>query len=592
MDLASVFARMPLFATLPEAALSELAAAADLFDLRSGQCLYAEGDAATHVYFLLSGRLRVTAGGQRVGYINRLEPVGEIGVLGGEPHLTTIHAVRDSLVARVPSAVFCAFLQSQPVVHMAVTRLLITRLCQYRSPLRLRSTEHQGTIAIVPADSDLPVQMLAASLVSALGGWPHVRLIGSSHVDAALGRGSAQTAVADLENDRRLRAWLSDLESHHRYLIYAADNAHDAWMQRCLRQADRVLVLADASHAPSDAPSLQLLRDPQLLARVELVLLCPEGEASAETLAWLEHTHAKTHYFLHPWNADELSALARQVIGRGVGLVLGGGGARGFAHIGLVRALEQLRIPIDVIGGTSMGAFIAALLACGFDSVEMTHVARETFVLRNYLNDYTLPRVSLIRAQKFLARLHEIFGARRIEDLRRSYYCVSTNLTTGATVVHDRGPLAEWVGTSMAIPGIAPPVAYEGELLCDGAVVDNLPTAVMQNLERGVIIASNVGTAGDLRVPGSGRGQPDARALLQWAGEGQRPTLAEILLRSATLTSDTRQLPAAAQRADIFIGMPIHDIRMFEWQRLDELVERGYQHALKILSPQRDMLVR
>ncbi|MFX5839433.1 patatin-like phospholipase family protein, partial [Acinetobacter baumannii] len=127
--------------------------------------------------------------------------------------------------------------------------------------------------------------------------------------------------------------------------------------------------------------------------------------------------------------------------------VLGGGGARGFAHIGLIRALEQLQIPVDVVGGTSMGAFISALLACGFDSVEMEHIAHETFVARNYLNDYTMPKVSLIRGERFHARLQAIFGARRIEELRRTYYCISTNLTTGLPMVHDRGNLASWVGT-------------------------------------------------------------------------------------------------------------------------------------------------
>jgi hypothetical protein len=121
--------------------------------------------------------------------------------------------------------------------------------------------------------------------------------------------------------------------------------------------------------------------------------------------------------------------------------VLGGGGARGFAHISLVRALEELDPPVDVAGGTSMGAFVSALVACGFDSVQMAGIARETFVRNKYLNDYSLPRVSLIRGRKFVTHLDELFGELRIEDLRRTYFCVSANLTTGA-VVHDRGKLA------------------------------------------------------------------------------------------------------------------------------------------------------
>src|SRR3546814_17102732 len=85
---------------------------------------------------------------------------------------------------------------------------------------------------------------------------------------------------------------------------------------------------------------------------------------------------------------------------RGVGLVLGGGGARGFAHIGLLQALHDLRIPIDVVGGSSMGAFFGALMSFGHSLPEIRRLARETFVDHNYLNDYVLPKVSLIRGRK------------------------------------------------------------------------------------------------------------------------------------------------------------------------------------------------
>lgn len=199
--------------------------------------------------------------------------------------------------------------------------------------------------------------------------------------------------------------------------------------------------------------------------------------------------------------------------------------------------------------------------------------------------------MSLIRGRRFGARLGEIFGARTIEELRRTYFCVSTSLTTGATVVHDRGPLAVWVGTSMAIPGVAPPIAWEGELLCDGGVVDNLPTDIMQNLERGAIIASNVSTEGTIRLPGAGLGGPDPEAMLHRRGNEPLPRLTEILLRTATLTSAT-SMQRAAERADVYVRMPSGDVGLFDWKRLEELIERGYEHALAQLTPLRDTLIR
>lgn len=147
----------------------------------------------------------------------------------------------------------------------------------------------------------------------------------------------------------------------------------------------------------------------------------------------------------------------------------------------------------------------------------------------------------------------------------------------------------------MSVPGVAPPVAWHENLLCDGGVINNLPTDVMQNLERGAIIASNVSSHDDIRVPGIGLNEPDQSALLNWNKIIKdkllrAPRLAEILMRTATLASDTMIQAAAIERANLHIRMPIDGIGMFDWHRLDELVERGYEHALETLVPIRDTL--
>jgi NTE family protein len=577
--------------TTADAGLSEgdLAALGERQRLRSGESLYAEGDPPSHFYLVLSGRLRVMSQDTLLGYVGRLEPVGEMGLLTGEPRTSTVRAVRDSVVLRVRHDDFVRFLERNPAALMELSRLAIRRLREQGRTRMISATEVQGTLAIIPASPELPVMALAEALVQLLGGWPAARLITGAHVDAALGEGAATAALGDEAASTRLVELMTELEGRHRYVVYAADSDRGDWALRCLHGADRVLVLGEAGASPSSVPVLDEMRKGG--APVELVLLRPDGDPSPHTLAWREETGARAHYFLHPWDERELGSLARQLTGRGVGLVLGGGGARGFAHIGLVRALEQLGIPMDVVGGTSMGAFMSALVACGFDSVEMTEIARESFLSNNYLNDYAVPRVSLIRGRKFIARLRDIFGEQRIEDLRRTFFCVSASLTTGATVVHDRGPLSVWVATSMAVPGVAPPVAYREELLCDGGVVDNLPTDFMQKLERGSIIASNVSTEGTIRLPQGGLGDPDPEALLRRNAGAASPRLSEILVRSATLTSAIA-LEQAAERADVYVRMPTQDAGMFDWKLLDELVERGYEHAMEQLTPVRDTLMR
>jgi NTE family protein len=590
VNLGPELAEVPLFSVLDEEELTALSSLAERQDLRSGARLYKEGEPSTHFYVVVRGRLEETSDGELLGYVGRLEPVGEIGILMEEPRTSTVRAVRDSILVRFEKAELLDFLDHHSAVQRALSRLMVVRVRE-RGRARVQgATEVHGTLAIIPASPHLPVMTLAEGLVRRLSGWPDARLITAAHVDATLGPGSSQTSLSDGAGSTRLAAWMNELESRHRYLVYAADSDRDAWALRCLHNADRVLVLIEANARPRPVRVLQELRSLGLLAPVELVFLRPEGDPSPHTSAWTDVTGARARYFVHPWDEAELASLARQVAGHGVGVVLGGGGARGFAHIGLVRALEQLGVPVDVAGGTSMGAFLSALLALGMDSVEMAHTARETFVSNNFLNDYALPRVSLIRGRKFGARLLDIFGDRQIEELRRTFFCVSTNLTTGVPVVHDRGPLSLWVGTSMAVPGIAPPIAYEGELLCDGGVLDNLPTGVMQGLERGAIIACNVSNDGYLRAPGSGIGRPDPDALLRHGSMDTPPRLSEILVRSAMLSSAT-SVDLAAERADVYVRMPSQDFGMFDWKRLDELVELGYRHALEQLAPVRDSLL-
>lgn len=595
MDFTDILSRTPLASYMPPKMLQQMVQLTEPVLLQSGQYLYRENDSPDYFYVVISGRLRVMNGSALLGHLGFGDLAGEAGVISGEPRIANVRAVRDSLVLRLPRQDFLDFLNGNAAASMALTQRIIARSRQSQRSRELAASQGQSIFTLFPASDQVPVMALAETLARRFGGWPQVRIITARHCDATFGDGEAQTPYDAGERSVRLMNWCAEMERRHRYVIYVADDDDSPWALRCLRQADRVLAMVEADMPPKVPKAMARWREgAQPLARVELVILRPEGDPSPHTLGWQHATGAKTHYYLHPDDSRDLNAFARQITGRGIGLVLGGGGARGFAHIGLLRAMEQLQIPIDVVGGTSMGAFVSALAACEFDNVEIAQIARETFVENNYLNDYTLPRVSLIKAQRFLTRLRSIFGTRHIEELRRSYYCISTNLTTGATVVHNQGPLAEWVGTSMAVPGVAPPIAWEGDLLCDGGVVDNLPTAEMQTLERGTIIACSVSSAGDLRAPGLGVGRPDPMALLAARNPTDAfvaPQLMEILLRTATLASDTTLQQAAIERADIYLRMPVDGYGMFDWRRMDELIEMGYNQTMRTLEPLRDQLL-
>jgi NTE family protein len=353
-----------------------------------------------------------------------------------------------------------------------------------------------------------------------------------------------------------------------------------------MAQADRILVVIEPG-SPLTPATVDALRSSGSQAPVDIIMLRPEGAGIGELLAWREQVSANGHFFVRSEHPGDWASLARQLTGRGVGVVFGGGGARGFAHLGLLRAMQELQIPIDLVGGSSMGAFFAALTACGYTLDEQRSIARDTFVSRNFLNDYLLPSISLIRGRKFTRRLHDIFGERSIESLRTGYFCVSTNLTRGCAAIHDRGPLYLWTATSMAVPGVAPPLVYNGELYADGAVINSLPTDIMQGMARGPIVASDVSTEGGISAPGVAG--PDPEGLFHYKA-AEPPRLLSILFRTATLTSESGVAQRAA-RADAYLRMPVSRIGMFDWKRMDEAIDRGYQYALEQLTPLKSALL-
>lgn len=590
MDVHAVLSQTRLFSRIPADAMNELAARAEIVELKSGGTLFEAGGPSDGIYVVATGRLRVVLpNGVVAGEVVRYEPIGEMGLLSGEPRSATIYAVRDSILLKFNREELLKLSIAHPEALMEMTRVIVTRLRQNQRVKALEDTRNVHNYAIIPASDSVDVQVFAKSFADALAFHDSTLVVDEAFVDTRLGQGSAEKHFTDGEVNARVTTLLNTIEDEHHYLVFAAGQEAGAWARRCMRQADRVIVVAHSGSAPLTNAMLESLRTSGIRAPIDLVLLRPEGTSAGEVFAWRERVGAAAHYFLRTQNSDDWASLARQLTGRGVGLVLGGGGSRGFAHIGLVRALRELRIPVDLVGGSSMGAFLSALLASGYDYQQMTQIARETFVKHNYLNDYMFPTIALIRGRKFVQRLHQVFEEQQIEQLRTPYFCVSTNLTRGAAMVHDRGLLYLWLAASMSVPGVAPPVVYKGELLADGAVINSLPTDVMQNLRRGPIIASDVSTEGYLSAPGIEG--PDPEALTHWSGSGEKPTLFSILFRTASITSESGVIARAA-RADLYLRMPVTGVGLFEWKKIDELIERGYRHALEKLGPVRDALLR
>ena len=176
-----------------------------------------------------------------------------------------------------------------------------------------------------------------------------------------------------------------------------------------------------------------------------------------------------------------------------IALVLGGGAARGFAHVGVIRVLEQEKIPIDLVVGTSVGSLIGALYAHHANSFELEWTA---FSLeRTDIFDYSILNVGMgpVKGDKLEAFVAAKIPVNGIDELKLPFAAVATDLNRGTRVVLDKGPVARAVRASCSIPGVFQPVAHQGRLLVDGGVVDNVPVAVAREKGADIVIAVDIG---------------------------------------------------------------------------------------------------
>jgi predicted acylesterase/phospholipase RssA len=402
-----------------------------------------------------------------------------------------------------------------------------------------------------------------------------------------LGPGAAQRAPGD-PGRAELTEWLHSVERGHDHVIYEPDAEDTTWSRLCLSQSDVVLLAASAGDDPSiGAVEARALETGWL--RCELVLLHPARPAG--TAAWLAGRPVADYHHLRANRPGDVARLARMITGTGCGLVLGGGGARGIAHLGVILALEEAGVPIDVVGGTSMGAIIAALCALGMDHAE--RVARITAVARHgrRLITPTLPLIAL-SAGRYLDRiLIENLGSVPIEDLPLRFFCISANLNRAEEVIHERGPLWPAVRASLALPGIFPPVYAAGDLLIDGSAVNNVPVDVMRGrVGNGRIVAVNVSPEVEPLTA-----TPFEAGLSGWRVLGHRlnpfappqpvPNVVDILSRSTGLSQVRYQRAALdGDHIDLLLSPPVAGIGSLDFKGGLALIEVGYRHAVEALA--------
>ena len=584
-----VAAASRLFGSLSAEALEAIRPLAEWVQLVRGDALFRQGDASDGLCVVVSGRLQVVRTNSDgtsiiVSEATPGESIGEMGFFTREPRTADVIAIRDSLVVKFSNEAFERIITLHPEIVRDLMRLQIGRLEQKHGPRRgLAAT----SVAIVPLRLKTSFAEVVDRIARAVGTDLH---LDSARIDRELGPGIAQLPEHD-PKAAQLVAWLNQHESRHGIIVYEADDGPTEWTERCLRQADHVVLVADASEDPSPAAIEKLLASGAVGPRRTLVLLHPGGDClPVGTKRWLEHRVVDNHYHVRWDHPDDFARVGRFLTGRAVGLVLGGGGARGFAHIGILRALREAGVPIDMIGGTSMGASLAAQHAMGWTPEKIEEVNRQVWVEIAPHKELTLPILSIVGNRGSTRCGQMMYGDTLIEDLWIPFFCVSSNLSTATARVHRTGSLLWSVTASASIPGVAIPVLVDGELLVDGALLNNVPGDILRDLGCGRVIVSEVSVEQDQQFT-------CARVPTVWEvvrGKFSRkkqtkpfPSMLGILMRAAMLASARRE-KEIMKDADLVFHPPINQFALMDFESLHAIAQVGYEYASTELAAWRE----
>ncbi|MCJ1316934.1 phosphatidylcholine and lysophosphatidylcholine phospholipase [Xylographa vitiligo] len=629
----------------------------------AGEVIHHQNDESDAIYIVLNGRLRAihekSDGSMRVvGEYGQGESVGELEVMTESARPATLHAIRDTELAKFPKSLFNSLALEHPGITIKISKIIAQRMrALIEDPLLEQGKEKKSaavsnsatssvnlrTVAILPVTAGVPVVEFGSRLLSALtqiGVVNGVTSLNQSAILNHLGR-HAFSRMGKL----KLSQYLADLEERYGMLLYIADtNVNSPWTQTCISQADCILLVALAEGSPTIGEYERFLLGMKTTARKELVLLHVERYSPPGlTRKWLRnrvwisggHHHIQMAPRPHtepahpqirrfgtalkqrvqvlqaeiqkytsrrirqtplysaetPFKGD-FHRLARRLCGKSVGLVLGGGGARGISQIGVIRALEEAGIPIDIIGGTSIGAFIGALYARDADVVPMYGRAKR-FAGRmgsmwRFALDLTYPSASYTTGHEFNRGIFKTFGNSQIEDFWLEFYCNTTNISKSRSEIHNSGYVWRYVRASMSLAGLIPPLCDEGSMLLDGGYIDNLTVAHMKSLGADVIFAIDVGSLDDNLPQAFGDSLSGFWALLnRWnpfSPYPNPPTLSEIQARLAYVSSVDALERAKTTPGCLYMRPPIDAYGTLEFAKFDEIYQVGYLYGMEFLA--------
>ena len=613
----------------------------------AGQQVLNEGDLVKRIGQVIHGRLRAVSHSSKKSSMQAIhvkdytvgESFWEIECLTNECLAADMHAVRDTEVSLVSLESIGYISSVCPHVPFIISKIVASKALLRKRSLSQQikvvekpflPTSNIKTISLIPATEEIPIVDFGRLFFKEMQSFDSCKIISSDKVIETLGS-DAFNNIGQL----KLQRWLQEIEERFRIVIFIGDLHMSQWNSWIIRQSDCILLVADALCTTAcRSNAVDKVLEKKSTARRELVLLHSFTYAShlsdtasqwLDSRPWLLNQHHI--YFptlpvppdmLHKEElasdksilqtvrdsfsrkypnivssdacqksspSDDLRRLCRILLGRALGLVLGGGGAKGMAHIGVIRALEECGIKPDLVGGTSMGAYIAACYAQNPTYLALYAPAklfygRMNSVMRR-LMDITFPYVSIFTGHSFNRAIWEIFKDLRIEDLWLNFFCVSTNLTRSRLEVHQKGYLWRFVRATMSLAGYLPPLVENGDMLVDGGYLNNLPADVMQQLGAQLVIAVDVGAQTDNSPVDIGDAVSGWSILFKklFGIKINAPSMGEIQARPTYVSGDQCNQEVLSLDNVLYLRPPVEKFTTMGFKHSVEIIETGYRYA-------------
>jgi NTE family protein len=579
-DQVALLRSIELLGALNDATLAALLDEVRWIHVAAGEPVLREGQPSDCMYFVAHGRLGVMQ--RQPSGIDRLvrevgagQPIGELGLLLDQPRSASAAALRDSLLVQLDRGAFDRLIERDPAVLLPLSRRIAERLVAMRpaSPLDVPA----GTL-IMAASPTVALDALWNQLAPLLTRYGARCLTVKELLHAC---GSSE----ELEPWRAVR-WVEAEARAGRPIFVLGDDREAA--EILAPDIDRTLIVADATGSVGIGPlqgHFGRLNERGVPATLDLALLHPSScELPQGTAAWLERIRPARHIHVRVGNRGDLERLARVVTGKAIGVALGGGGARAFAHIGAIRALREAEVPIDLIAGTNIGAVVGAQLALGWDPDRMLAENRKAWPRMS--RDLSLPFVSLLGGRRLRSSMSRMFGEVAIEDLWIGFQSVTVDLSWCHLVSNQRGPLRRWVRASASIPGIHPPVVSGGRLYVDGALLENVPIRPLRQAGAGTVIAIDPSPfrrqTVDEQIEEAPAGLDYLLHRVPIVGGGF-PSILSLIYRALSVAQQSQREEHKAS-SDLYIEPPVDRFGITDYDAIKRISEFGYEETKRRLD--------